>query len=266
MEIKLSKIVSDMEDDFYDYAKETYDDLAQIIKDKLGLDVYEASESDDSIYAITSSQWIFLDKIKEAYYSVLEDTDIKIPDIEFNYILSFILSSSRKRENLNFLKELLIKEGIITSYTEKNGNITIESKYGIIIFRRALDEYKDEDLDIYLKNISTEDGCHEIAEYLLSRYDNYKAVTAIAVKNICEEYFHSFILDEGTVIDISNNIIMDKETYYELFMIEELNIVNYKEFIEESKESKKYDESKSLYGLLRNAIYKKAKEENLSKK
>jgi hypothetical protein len=266
MEIKLSQIVNDMEDDFYFYAKEAYDDLAIRIKDKLGLDVYEANETDDSIYAICNSQWIFLDKIKDAYYSVLEDTDFKIPDIEFNYILSFMLTCSRKRSNLDFIKDILIKQGIINSYTEKNGNITIESKYGTVLFRRALDEFKDEDLEKYLENISIEDGCHEIAEYLLSKYDNYKAVTAIAVKNICEEYFHSFILDGNTVIDIPNNIIMDKDTYYELFMIEELNTVNYKEYLEESNESKKYDESNTLFGLLRNAIYKKVKEENLFKK
>lgn len=266
MEIKLSKIISDMEEDFYEYAIEAYDDLALRIKDKLGLDVYEAALTDNSMDAINKSLWVVLDKIKEPFYSVLEETDFKIVDMEFNYILSFILSISRKRENIEFIKELLIKEGIIDSYEEKNGNITISSKYGTLLFRRAQDEYKDEDLDKYLNNISIEDSCHEIAEYLLSKYDNYKAVTAIAVKNICEEYFHSFILDEGTVIDISNNIIMDKETYYELFMIEELNVVNYKEFLEQSKECSKYDESKTLYPLLRNAIYKKYKEENLSKK
>ena len=263
MDIKLSQIVKDMELDFYEYAKEAYDDLAHKINKELNLNVYEASKTDDSISAITSSSWIFLDKIKDSYYKVLESTDFKVPDIEFNYIMSFILTCSKKRDNLELLKNILIKEGIINSYTEKNGDLTIDSKYGTVIFRRALDEFKDEDINDYLDTISIEDGCHEIAEYLLKKYNNYKAVTAIAVKNICEEYFHSFILDESTVIDIPNNLIMDKDTYYELFMIEELNVVDYKEFTNQSKESIKFDESKTLYPLLRNAIYENIKKKNL---
>lgn len=260
MDLKLGKIVDDMSTDFFEYAKEGYDDLALKIKEQLGLDVYEASKCECSINAVNSCLWLFLHKIKEQFYDVLKLTDFKPEDMEFNYINAFILSVSRKRENVEFLKQLLLRENIISSFNEENGDCIIESKYGTILFRRALDEFKDEDLNKYLDKITIENSCHQIAEYLIKKYNNYKAVTAIAVKNICEEYFHSFILDGSTIIDIPNNIIMDKETYYELFMIEELNIVNYKEMIEQSKTCEKYDESKTLYPLLRNAMYIKSLE------
>ena len=55
---------------------------------------------------------------------------------------------------------------------------------------------------------------------------------------------------------------MDKDTYYSINDVKELNVVNYDECIEQEKESIKYDRSKTLYTLLRNALYKKYLEEN----
>lgn len=255
MDLKINEIVQEMEDDFFSYAKESYDLLADLIKEKLNLDVYEATKLDCSIDAVRNCLWLFLDKMKNPFYEILECAEFTIEEIEIHYIHSFILSVVRNRKNIEFLKKLLLRENIISSFTEENGDFIIESKYGIIVFRKALDEFMDEDLNSFLKTIEVESGCHQISEYLIKKYDNYKAVTSIAVQYICKEFFHSFILDGNTVIDIANNLIMDKETYYTLFMVEELNIVNNKEMQEQSELSKKYDESKTLFPLLRNAIY-----------
>ena len=52
-----------------------------------------------------------------------------------------------------------------------------------------------------------------------------------------------------------------KEQYYLLQEVNELNCINYKEYLEEKDNSIKFDESKTLYNLLRNAIYKQYLEE-----
>jgi hypothetical protein len=89
----------------------------------------------------------------------------------------------------------------------------------------------------------------------------FKAVTSICKKGIDNSYYHSFILDdENNVIDTAN-LIMPKEQYYLLQEVNKLNCINYKEYLEEKDNSIKFDESKTLYNLLRNAIYKQYLEE-----
>ena len=54
---------------------------------------------------------------------------------------------------------------------------------------------------------------------------------------------------------------MPKEQYYVLQEVMELNCINYKEYILEKEKSIEFDESKTLYNLLRNAVYKQYLEE-----
>ena len=82
-------------------------------------------------------------------------------------------------------------------------------------------------------------------------------------KGIDNSYYHSFILDdENNVIDFTANLIMPKEQYYLLQEVNELNCISYKEYLEEKDNSIKFDESKTLYNILRNAVYKQYLEEN----
>ena len=112
------------------------------------------------------------------------------------------------------------------------------------------------------KNI--QDGCHEISFYLIQKYEMFKAVTSICKKGIDNSYYHSFILDdENNVIDFTANVIMPKDQYYVLQEVMELNCINYKEYLEEQDKSLEFDESKTLYNLLRNAVYKQYLNEHL---
>ena len=62
----------------------------------------------------------------------------------------------------------------------------------------------------------------------------FEAVTSICKKGIDNSYYHSFILDdENNVIDFTANLIMPKEQYYLLQEVNELNCINYKEYLEE---------------------------------
>ena len=66
----------------------------------------------------------------------------------------------------------------------------------------------------------------------------------------------TFIIDGEYVIDLTSNLYMKKEEYYELYKVEELNVVKGNDVIKESEESKPFDSSNTLFPLLRNAIYK----------
>lgn len=47
-------------------------------------------------------------------------------------------------------------------------------------------------------------------------------------------------------------------------LLNELNCISYKEYLEEKGNSIKFDESKTVYNLLRNAVYKQYLGVNLS--
>ena len=141
----------------------------------------------------------------------------------------------------------------------------ISKDFGNIQFMKA--EYSfindKETLDFIRKlGDKIQDGCHEISFYLIEKYEIFKAVTSICKKGIDNSYYHSFILDdENNVIDFTANVIMPKEEYYLLQEVNELNCINYKEYLAEKDNSIKFDESKTLYNLLRNAVYKQYLEE-----
>ena len=141
----------------------------------------------------------------------------------------------------------------------------ISKDFGNIQFMKAEDSFINdkETLDFIRKlGDKIQDGCHEISFYLIEKYEMFEAVTSICKKGIDNSYYHSFILDdENNVIDFTANLIMPKEQYYLLQEVNELNCINYKEYLEEKDNSIKFDESKTLYNLLRNAIYKQYLEE-----
>lgn len=91
-------------------------------------------------------------------------------------------------------------------------------------------------------------------------YDVLKSANIIEKMIVYDD--GTYILDdENNVIDFTVNLIMPKEQYYLLQEVNELNCISYKEYLEEKDNSIKFDESKTLYNLLRNAIYKQYLEE-----
>ena len=55
---------------------------------------------------------------------------------------------------------------------------------------------------------------------------------------------------------------MSKDQYYLLQDVKELNAVNYKEYIDEKDDIGKFDESGTLYELLRDGLYRQYLNEN----
>ena len=88
--------------------------------------------------------------------------------------------------------------------------------------------------------------CHNItSEYLKyfgSKNSNICAVTALTKGLNNRSFFHSFLLDYSSdmVYDFANNIIMPRSKYYSLIVMDEINIVNYMDYV---CELKKYSDS-----------------------
>lgn len=84
--------------------------------------------------------------------------------------------------------------------------------------------------------------CHNVTlqylKYFGKKNDNMYAATVLTRGLDSKSYFHSFILDSTTdmVYDFANNIIMPRNKYYQLIVMDELNVINYKDYVSRIKE------------------------------
>lgn len=177
-------------------------------------------------------------------------------------IYSLVLGITKNKSNLELIYDILKSADIIEKmiiYDDETYEI-ITKDFGKINFIKAEKNFinDEETLDFVNKlGDNIKDGCHEISFYLIKKYEMFKAITAICKKGLDSSYYHSFVLDDkNNVIDFTTNVIMPKEQYYLLNEAKELNCVNYIKVVEENEKSKEFDESKTLYDLLRNAVYK----------
>ena len=99
-------------------------------------------------------------------------------------------------------------------------------------------------------------SCHKYAEQFMKIYQGVEVVTATLNKDINLRYYHSFAVDGENVVDVSNGIVMERSWYYYLSGVAEINRLTYKAFLETKDISLPYDESGSLFELLRMAAYK----------
>lgn len=177
-------------------------------------------------------------------------------------IYNLILAVTRNRPNVNILCDMLTSRGVIDGMfgSGEDEYKIVTTDFGEICFGKA-EKAIDHELEEYLETLGERvvDGCHEVSFFLIKKDLGLRAVTGICIKGLGCKYYHSFVIDEGAnVIDLTANLIMPKEQYYLLNDVQELNVVNYDEYLREESASKELDESKTLYDLLRNALYRQS--------
>jgi len=253
--MELSKLTDELEAQLQKEREKNVRNVIDELQKLLGVNLYEAAKTSNPIEAFNVNCFFLLDKFKEILYQALEVSNISVSIFWREVLVSFILTVTRNRSNAEFLKELLIKRGIISNYQEENGEIRIVSKIGTIHFRK-LDGQLDEATNNFISNnADIRSACHESTMFLLEQNPGYIAVTAFAHKNLDGKYLHSFILDGDYVIDLTSNLSMNKEDYYKLYGIEEIRKVTYQEYLKDGEESQLLDESGTMYSILRNAMY-----------
>lgn len=252
----LSELTDKLETDFEKERNIILQNVIEVVQDALHVNLYEATKTNKPLDAFNSSVFLLLNKFKDALYYSLEASNIEIAIFQREVILSIILGITRNKSNTNFLINILIDKNIINSYYEEDKTIIMDTLLGLIKFRMADDIIIDDKVKSFIKdNIDITSSCHESTLFLLENNKDYLAVTSICRKNLNSRYFHSFILEGDYVIDLTSNLYMKKSDYYKLYGVEEIRVVNYIEFLKDSKKCAKYDESKTLFPLLRNAIY-----------
>lgn len=261
--IKLSGYLSANEKKWNDAEDAKVQKLMTYLEEHIDANLCEVAKTSDKVEAFRILEgWLFnfypaqfLDGLANIGYDYLE--------YQKKMILSFILAITRDRPNVGILYNMLAAKRIITNVlTHEESEYKIATKeFGDIPFKKA-NEFIDEETVAYLKSLGEQrvvDGCHEISFFLIKKDPSLRAVTSTCVKGLGNNFYHSFVLDKNDeVIDLTANLIMPKKQYYFLHDVQELNIANYKEYLSEKDQSVEFDESKTLFGLLRNALYKQA--------
>lgn len=266
--MKLSEYCNKKETSWHKIEQENAEKLIKYINNNIEDDLFKVANTNDSLEVFNKLKvWLFKFYNKQ----LLDGLDYIGADYErFNkcLIYSLILGITRNKSNTDLLYDILKDANIIEKMLVYDDGVyeIISRNFGKIQFIKADDNFENdkETLDFINKlGENIQDGCHEISFYLIQKYEMFKAVTSICKKGIDNSYYHSFILDDGNnVIDFTANVIMPKNQYYLLQEVVELNRINYKEYLEEKDKSIEFDESKTMYDLLRNAVYKQYLEEN----
>lgn len=253
--MELSKSTNKLEVQLQKEREETTKKVIEKIQECLGVNLYEAAKSEDPIITFNNHCLFLLDKFEDVLYYSLETSNIDIKTFQREALVSFILGVTRNKSNVEFLKELFMKRGIIQDYKEENGTVIMSTVLGTITFKKASEVIDEKTEDFVKNNTDIMSACHESALFLLKRNPNYFAVTSFARKNLNGRYLHSFILDGDYVLDLTGNLYMNKDDYYRLYGIEEIRNVNYEGFLKDNEKCKDLDESGTMFPVLRNAMY-----------
>ena len=268
--MKLSEYCDEKENSWNKIEQNKTKKLIDYINNNIENNLYETAKTTDSIEVYSKLKlWLFKFYNKQLLDG-LNYIGIDYKKFKKELICSFILGITRNRSNTNLFYDILKSFEIIEKMTcYDDGTYEIITKdFEKIQFIKAEDNFiNDKEVLEFVDNLGNniQNSCHEISFYLIQKYETFKAVTSICKKGIDNNYYHSFVLDdENNVIDFTGNVIMPKEQYYMLHTVKELNCISYTDYLKEKDLSINNDESKTLYDLLRNALYKQYLEENKS--
>lgn len=269
--MKLSEYCNEKESLWNKIENENTEKLIKYINDNIDDDLSKIAKTNDSTEVFNKLKvWLFKFYNKQLLEG-LKYINADYERFKKSLIYSLILGITRNKSNIELLYDVLKSAQIIEKIiTYEDGTYEIiTNDFGRIQFIKAEENFiNDKETLDFVNNLGNDiqDGCHEISFYLIKKYEIFKAVTSICKKGIDHSYYHSFVLDDvNNVIDFTTNLIMPKEQYYILQEVHELNCINYKEYLDEKNNSIQFDESKTLYNLLRNAVYKQYLLENKKK-
>lgn len=264
--MKLSEFCDKNESQWYEENKAKASELVEYLNSVIDKDLYEVAKTNNNIEVYSLLRIWLLDFYREELIAGLNKIGITYEEFQKESIYSLILSVTRNASNVGLLISVFKRSNIIKDLIEyEEGKYKLSTNsFGDIYFERA-NKYFEGDVETieYVKNLGSKiiDGCHDVSLYLMKKYPSFEAITSICTKVLNSKFYHSFVVNGDITIDLTSNLVMRKDDYYMLNSVIELSILNHQKYLEEKDESIDFDESKTLYELLRIALYKQFKKE-----
>lgn len=163
-------------------------------------------------------------------YSLCEKSGISVLEIQKKLLFEYVLSITFNSECSDNIKDNLINAKIITQIIEDNDvTILITPNFGKIRFKPYFDLTKKENKE----NIEKCKGsCHQISEMFLENHKNHSCLTGILETPDTLSFYHSIVETPDLIMDLTCNMIFNKEDYFKISNFKVLNKV---------KDSKDYD-------------------------
>ncbi|HCC08022.1 MAG TPA: hypothetical protein DEP72_07710 [Clostridiales bacterium] len=261
-EIKLSEYIDENETKWKLECEEKLANVIDFLNKELNKNLYSEYKMEDAKELFNFLKTWLLVFHKEKLLNALNYSNVEVDMFYKEMIGALILTITREKKNVDRIIDALVKGNVIKSVLQdSDGEIFIDAnQLGIISFRKASDTFDNDKTNEFLKKNNITSGCHESALFLIENYKNFTAITAICEKNIGERYYHSFGIDEAeNVVDLTGNLVIPQKFFYQLYSVEEIHEVSYKEYMKTCADSVEYDESKTLMPLLRMAVYEQLK-------
>lgn len=234
-------------------------------KQMYGIDLFEAAKTNDPRIAFEKVKDYLFFSYQSHMNKCLLSIGYDILEYERSVISQVIISICKKR-NAEMLIQKMIEMGIFIDVKDKDGWTEINSSHGLFMVKSAIDSFSNNKIILeYIQQLRNNnnliDGCHDISYFLIQNNPKLRAITGISTRSLGHNFYHSVVVDQNDlIIDVPNDIIMSRDTYYDLFGFRPINEVTYKECVAQDKECKDFDESKTLFTLLRIAAYKECKQ------
>lgn len=259
--IQLSKYADDLINTYNKIYELNCNKVIECLNNNIEKDLYEIGKSNNSVVVYNNLiGWLFKffsNELKSSFKVIGYDYD----NFKKYMIFCFIITFFRNDKKAHILYDSLKEKDIVSrflSYDEEKYQLYTDD-FGIISFYGINNYFNGNKVVLdKIKEMGTSiiDGCHEISEFLIKNDSSLYALTGILTKPLSEKIFHSVVLKDKMIIDIPNGIIMSYEDYMKLNDFEIISKYNYKELVDIDNKCKKYDESNTLYPLLRCMLYK----------
>ena len=186
-------------------------------------------------------------------YNLLEDNNYRKEESIISAIGDL---TSMDSENINASTiRRVISSKYINDIDYSNKVFTLYSEVGDISFRKFSNECNNR-IRQYIRNNTYNNDCHNHSLFLSKVDSSFNSVTSLCKGMFTGEYFHSYALNSGEVIDLNIDAIMNEDLYNTLFSPTKITVLSGSIIEEEYKNIiRKTHFNKEYYPLVTIALY-----------
>lgn len=189
-----------------------------------------------SIYGIADDDYLnqfsfvrfFLTSIQRkhlgVFYDILKASDYDMRT-EIQFFCKLIGSSFGKSKREEAIVYTSSSPIIGECYTKDNV-VTIESDYGTISFKSIFESFDEEGINKFFDDFEQAGNCHNISWELMSYFDKVNLVTSILRSGFKAQYYHTYLEQNGNIIDAASGITTDLKNYNGIYLPEITSVVS----------------------------------------
>lgn len=139
---------------------------------------------------------------------------------------SKLIGSSRNKYDREDIINYVASSPIVDGCYISQDKIHLESAYGSIVFQSIFELLDEEDLINFFNKYDLSDNCHNVSWELMSYYNKVNLITSMIKAGFKSEYYHTYLEQEGTIIDATSGIKTDVLNYNGLYLPREVSKVS----------------------------------------